>query len=159
MSVPNLMKLRACWPLLVKFSKFFEISSSKDECTIPRPSGAASVALSANHFPQLMTAITASVVDAKLQQFCEEICQGQEEAATKVVKRAHYKKPYTFQKCGNKEQVTFNAKVEGALLQAESDLSSIPIAPTTSSAIQRVSETLCKLRLVSTWAQRSTLTH
>ena len=62
------------------------------------PSGAASVALSADNFSQLMTTITASqlVVDAKLQQFHEEILQGQEEAATKVVKRACYEKLYTF---------------------------------------------------------------
>ena len=76
-----------------------------------------------------MTAIIASVVDAKLQQFREEICQAQEEAATKAVKRAHYEKPYTFQKHGNKELVAFNAKVEEALLQAESDLLSISITP------------------------------
>ena len=79
------------------------MSSSKDkhmnDRTTPGPSGMAPVALSADHFSQLMTAITPSqsLVDAKLQQFCEEIRQGQEEAAAKAVKRAHYEKPYTFQ--------------------------------------------------------------
>ena len=52
------------------------------------PSGTASASLSDDHFLQLMAAITVSqsVVDAKLQQFREEIRQGQEEAAAKAVK-------------------------------------------------------------------------
>ena len=125
-----------------------EMSSSEDERTIPGPSGTASVAISPAQFSQLMSAITASqlAVDTKLQQFREEIRRGQEEAATKAVKRARCEKPYTFRKRGNEEQATFNAKVEEALSQAESDLSSIPTAPTTSSAIQRVKESLQKGR-------------
>ena len=122
--------------------------SNEDEREIPGPSGTASVAPTADHFSQLMTAITASqsVVDAKLQQFRVEIRQGQEEAATKAVKRTRYEKPYTFRKRGNEEQATFNAKVEEALSQAKTDLSSIPIAPATSWAIQRVKESLQKGR-------------
>ena len=59
--------------------------SNEDEREIPGPSGTASVAPTADHFSQLMTAITASqsVVDAKLQQFRVEIRQGQEEAVSR----------------------------------------------------------------------------
>ena len=126
------------------------MSSNEDDRTFSGPSGsgtsgAAPVALSADHFAQLMSAITASqsVVDEKLQQFREEIRQGQEEAATKAVKRARYEKPYVFRKRGNEEQASFNAKVEEALSQAESDLSSISAPP---AAIQRVKESIQKGR-------------
>lgn len=100
-----------------------------------------------------MTASTTfqSVVDAKLQQFREEIRPGQEEASTKAVKRARYEKPYTlFSKRRNEEQATFNAqlKAEEALSRAKSALFSIPVAPTISSDIQRV---LMKLQLLFTW--------
>ena len=130
------------------------MSSSKNERTIPGPSSTASIAISADHFSQLMISITASQsgVDTKLQQFGDEICQGKEEAATKAVKWTCCEKLDTFCKRRNEEQATFIAKVEEALSQAESDLSSIPITSTTSSAIQRVSETLCKLRIVSSRA-------
>ena len=97
------------------------MSSSEDERSTPGPSAATSVAISASHFSQLMGAITASqsLVDAKLQQFREEIWQGQEEAATKSLKRARYDKPYVFRKCGNEEHATFNAKVDETLAQAK----------------------------------------
>ena len=84
--MPNLMlmKLHAHWPLLIRFCKIFEMSTSKEKCMIPVPCSGASVTLSTDHLSQLMTTIAASqsVVDAKLQQFHENICQGQEEAAT-----------------------------------------------------------------------------
>ena len=121
------------------------MSNSEDERTTLGPSDTAPVALSADHFTQLMSAITASqsVVDEKLQQFREEIRQGQEEAATKAVKRARYEKPYVFRKRGNEEQASFNAKVEEALSQAESDLSTIAAAP---AAVRKVKESIQKGR-------------
>ena len=72
------------------------MSGSEDERSTPGPSVATSVAISASHFLQLMAAITAfqSVVDAKLQQFLEEIWQGQEEVVTKALKWSSYDKPY-----------------------------------------------------------------
>ena len=51
-------------------------------------------------------------MDAKLAQFQEEIRQGQEEAASRALKRASYDKPYVFRKRGNEEQASFNAKVD-----------------------------------------------
>ena len=78
-----------------------------------------------------MAAITASqsAVEAKLQQFCEEIRQGQEEPATKAMKQARYEKPYTFRRHRNEEQATFNAKLKESLAQAESELLAILTAP------------------------------
>ena len=107
---------------------------------------AASIAFSVERYSKLMTAITTSlsVVDEKLQQFWEKICQGQEEAAAKAVKWARYEKLFTSWKCGNEEQAMFNTKLEEVPSQAESDLSSIPIIPTTSSAFQGVKEALQK---------------
>ena len=79
------------------------MSSSEDERTNDRTTPGPSARLqspSPQTTSQLMTAITASqsVVDAKLQQFREEIRRGQEEAAAKAVKRARYEKPYTFRR-------------------------------------------------------------
>ena len=121
--------------------------SSREDERSNDPAGTAPVALSAKHFSQLMTASTGSqsMVDAKLQQFREQIRQSQEEATAKTVKWARSKKPYTFRRRVNEEQETFNAKLEETLPQAKSDLSAIPIAPAMSSAIQRVKESLQKV--------------
>ena len=87
------------------------MSSSENERSSPGPSATTSVTIFAGHFSQLMAAITASqsLVGMKLQQFREDIWQGQEEAATKALKWARYDKPYVSKKRGNEEQVTFNA--------------------------------------------------
>ena len=51
-------------------------------------SGQSSTLSAADQFAQLMSAITSSQLrmDAKLAQFQEEICQGQEEAAAEALK-------------------------------------------------------------------------
>ena len=102
--------------------------SSENDRTIPFLHAVITpFALSAYHFALLMSAIAASqsVVNVKLQQFHKQ----KEEAATKVVKRAQYKKRYAFRKCRNEEQAFLTARVEEVLSQAESNLSSITAAP------------------------------
>ena len=106
--------------------------------------GTATVTVSANQFAQLMSAINAtqSRLDAKLAEFQKEILQGQEVAAAKAVKRARYEKPYTYRRRGNKEQATFNARVDETLAQAESDLASVTAGPTATTALRRVKEAI-----------------
>ena len=90
----------------------------------------------ANQFTQLMEAITASQrhMDAKFTEFQVEIWQGQEDAA-KALKRAKYKKPYTYPKKGNEEQAVINSEVDEAIPKAEEQLAEI--APPTLPALQK----------------------
>ena len=125
------------------------------ERATPGPSGSAPaapapVAVSDDQFAQLMSAITdlQARMDRKLAQFKDEIHQGQEEAASRALKRARYDKPYTFRKRGNEEQANFNAKVDETLAQAESDLSLVERGPTPSAAVQRVKDAIKKGRLL-----------
>ena len=106
--------------------------------------GTATVAVSADQFAQLMSAINAtqSRLDTKLAEFQEEIRQGQEVAAAKAVKRARYEKPFTYRRRGNEEQATFNARVDESLAQAEGDLASVTAGPSATSALRRVKEAI-----------------
>ena len=81
-----------------------------------------------------------SRIDAKLAEFREEIYQGQENAAAKALKRARFDKPNVFEKRGNEEQASFNAKVDEALAQVESDLASIEAGPVLTPEVQRVKD-------------------
>ena len=65
-------------------------------------------------------------MDEKLHCFQEEVRQGQEDVVAKVLERVKYDKSYCFQQKGNEAQVFFNAKVNEALAQAESDIADIP---------------------------------
>ena len=126
------------------------MSESKAERTIPGPSGSSSVTVSGNQFAQLMAAIESSQsrMDEKLAQFQEEIRQGQEDAASRALKWARYDKPYVFKKRGNEEQASFNAKVDEALVQAESDLSvvehTLASTSTLTAAIQHIKKAIQK---------------
>ena len=63
---------------------------------------------------QLMSAIKTSQdqFQRDLCAFKDEIRQGQEEAATKALKRARHERPYQYKRKGNEEQAGFNAKVD-----------------------------------------------
>ena len=71
----------------------------------------------------------------KLVQFKKEIQLGQEDTATRALKRAHSEKPYIFWKCCNEEQAVFNSKVDEALEKAESDLAPDAASPALASAV------------------------
>ena len=68
------------------------MSESEAERMAPGPSTSSSVSVSGNQLVQLMAAIASSQsrMDTKLAQFQEEICQGQEDAASTALKWTHY---------------------------------------------------------------------
>ena len=74
------------------------------------------VVISNEQFMQLMTAIELLHARFKMQlsNFKAEVRQEQEEAATKALKRARSKKPYSYRRKGNKEQALFNESANGA---------------------------------------------
>jgi len=84
-----------------------------------------SVAVSGDQFTQLMAAIQASQqqFDNKFAEFCVEVRQGQEDAATKVVKKVRHERPYNFKRKGNGEQAGFNEKLEDVVTEAQAHLS------------------------------------
>ena len=62
-------------------------------------------------------------MDKKLAEFRAEMRKGQEDTATRVLKRARLQdKPYQFKKKGNEEQAKFNEKVDDILRQAKMEL-------------------------------------
>ena len=74
-------------------------------------------------------------MDEKFHHFQEDIRQGQEDSAAKALKRAKYDKPYVFKRKGNEAQALFKAKVDEALVQADSDIADISPGPVESPAI------------------------
>ena len=72
--------------------------------------------------------------------------QGQEEEATKTLKRARFAKPYSYRRKGKEAQALFNAKVDETLAQAESDAAGGESSPSGAPAMQRVLEGLRKGR-------------
>ena len=58
----------------------------------------------------------------ELSAFKDEVHQGQEEAATKAIKRARFEKPYQYKKKGKEEQASFNACVDEALAEVQLEL-------------------------------------
>ena len=105
-------------------------------------SSLASVAVSADQFAQIMSAISEwhLRLDAKLAEFRAEIRQGQEDAAAKALKRVWFDKPYVFKTRSNKEQASFRAKVDEALVQAESDRAPVAVGPASTPAVQWVKD-------------------
>ena len=124
---------------------------SSDETTrgMPGPStaGQSSLTVAPECFSQLIQAIESSQarMEEKFARFQSEVRQGQEEAATKALKRARFEKPYSFRRKGNEAQALFNAKVDETLAQAESDAASVA-GPSAAPALQRVVEALRKGR-------------
>ena len=110
--------------------------------------GSAAIAVSANQFRELMSAITVTKdrMDEKLAKFQDKIRQGQEEAAMRTIKRSRYEKSYVFRKHGNEEQASFNAKVDETLAQAEINLSGVEHGSAATSAVQRIREAIQKGR-------------
>ncbi len=83
-----------------------------------------------------------------------EVRLGEEDIASKAVKKARYEKPYTHRWKGNEEQASFNAHVVETLADAESDLALAAAGPTTTTtpALQRVKESRKKrLSLMAEW--------
>ena len=77
-------------------------------------------------------------MEEKFSRFHAEVRQGQEEAASKALKRVLYKKPYSFKRKGNEGQATFNARLDETLAQAKCDIATIPSDPATVLACQCV---------------------
>ena len=73
--------------------------------------------------------------------------QGQEEAATKALKRAKFDKPYAYRKKGNEEQAVFNSCLDKTVAEAETELAAAsPGAPTSATAITEARKCLKKGR-------------
>ncbi len=98
--------------------------------------------ISGDQFSQLMAAIQATQhrMDGKLMEFHEELCQGQEDAATTALKRVRHEKRYSFKRKGNEEQAGFNSRLEETLSEAQATLA----VPESSQAIARAQEALKK---------------
>ena len=101
------------------------------------PSGASSgTPMSTDQFSLILTAINSSQknFEKKLEEFRAEVRQGQEDTATRVLKRSRLlEKPYVYRRKGNEEQAKFIDKVEDVLAEANSELSQV--APSSSPAI------------------------
>ena len=83
------------------------------------------VPITSEQFSKLMDAIhsTRSSLDDKLEDFKAQVCQSQEEAAAKAVKRSRAaEKPYVFKKKGNEAQAKFNTEVEDSVKDALGEL-------------------------------------
>ena len=83
------------------------------------------VPITNEQFSKLMEAIqsTQSSLDDKLADFKAQVCQSQEEAAAKAVKRSKAaEKPYVFKKKGNEAQAKFNSEVEDSVNDALGEL-------------------------------------
>ncbi len=107
-----------------------------------QPAATASGTISGDQFAALMTAIQATQdrVDGQFTSFREEVRQGQEDAATKALKRVRHEKAYAFKRKGNEEQATFNSRVEETLAEAQAALA----VPGSSKAIERAQAALKK---------------
>ena len=62
------------------------------------------------------------------------------------MKRAQFKKPYSFRQKGNEVQALFNTKVNETLAQVESDAATVESGPSATLAMQRVLEAKAKKR-------------
>ena len=93
-----------------------------------------------DQFAELMRTIQSSQArfESQLSSFKDEMRQGQEEAATKALKRARHERPYVFRRKGNEEQAAFNARLDEALTEAQMDLA----GPSTSVALGRAHKAL-----------------
>ena len=95
-------------------------------------------------FAQLLEAITSSQTRMKRRsaEFHDEVRQGQEEAAAKVLKRAKFEMPYSYQKKGNEEQAIFNSRLDGTVAKVETEVataaspSALPSATTITKALE-----------------------
>ena len=95
--------------------------------------------ISDRQFAQLMEAIQASQdrVDSKLAEFCTEVRQSQEDAVMKAVKRVCSECQFVYKRKGNKEQVTFIAKVEDTIVEAVAKARSSPALEHAQDALSR----------------------
>ena len=107
--------------------------------TVAAGESSASGRISADQFT-VMTAVQASqgCLESPFAALKDEVRHGQEEAAAKAVKLARHEKPYTFQKKGNEEQATFNARVDETLAEAQADLPTAGTSPALTRAHQAI---------------------
>ena len=91
-----------------------------------------------NQFEQLVVANhgTQTQFNEKLEEFKDKVCQGQEDAATKALKRTQYNGGYTFHKKGNETQMCFTEKVQELVMNAQALIT----APREPPAIQRAKD-------------------
>ena len=68
--------------------------------------------------------------------------RGQEEAATKALKRVRHKKPYEFRRKGNEEQATFNSRVDETMAETLTEQADAGTSP----ALERAQTALSKGR-------------
>ena len=80
--------------------------------------GQSSLTVTLESFSQLIQVIGSLQVrmEEKFACFQSEVRQGQEEVATKTLKRALFEKLYTYRHNGNGAQALFNAKVDETLV-------------------------------------------
>ena len=99
-----------------------------------------------DQFSQLMEAIASSQtqMEHRFAEFWDEVRKGQEDAASKALKRAKYEKPYIYRRKSNEEQSIFNSCLDETVAEAETELTAASSNTTLSSttAIARARECL-----------------
>ena len=97
--------------------------SMNDDFPAPPPA-VPGLSIAPGQSTQLLEAITSSQtrMEQRFAEFRDEVRQGQEEAATKALKRAKFEKPYTYRRKGNEEQAVFNSRLDETVAEAETEL-------------------------------------
>ena len=110
-------------------------SSSSSSKTPPAPT---LVTVTDVHFTQLMNAIEESrtAIDTKLAAFKAELQDSQECAATSAARKVVRQEPYSFKKKSHEEQHKVNQNINEALIEAESELETVPSDSSASSAVK-----------------------
>ena len=118
-------------------------SSSSSSKTPPAPT---SVTVTDTHFMQLMNAIEESrtAIDTKLAAFKAELQDSQERAATSAARKVVRQEPYSFKKKSHEEQHKVNQNINEALIEAESELKTVPSDSSASSAVKKAQDALAQ---------------
>ena len=112
---------------------------------IPGPS------IAPDQFSQLMEAIASSQtrMEYRFAEFWDEVWQGQEDAASKALKRAKFEKPYIYRRRGNEEQAIFNSRLDETVAEAETELAAASSStPSSTTAITKARECLQRGRMI-----------
>ena len=123
------------------------IMSTNDDLPAPPPA-VPGPSIAPGQLTQLLEAITSSQtrMEQRFAEIRDEVRQGQEEAATKALKRAKFEKPYTYRRKGNEEQAVFNSRLDETVAEAETELAAAsPGAPTPTTAISKARECFKKV--------------
>lgn len=65
------------------------------------------------------------MVDEELKEFCAELQQGQENAASKALKCVRREKTYVFKCKGNEEQAAFNERIKEVCTDTQAKLAMV----------------------------------